>query len=131
MVPQSGSVGLIGRYHAVSASHGTFSGYVFTVNTNGTYTLTVNQGGTAAYTTSGQRQLTPQRRTVLAHGAAAFSPGTWHRLSLSISGTAITASLDGQPLASLTDSTLTRGTPGITTGGWYPAYYSDLTVTSP
>jgi Glycosyl hydrolase family 59/Galactocerebrosidase, C-terminal lectin domain/Glycosyl hydrolase family 59 central domain len=131
MVPQSGSVGLIGRYHAVSASHGTFNGYVFTVNTDGTYTLTVNQGGTAAYTTSGQRQLTPQRHTVLAHGAAVFSPGTWHRLSLSTSGTAITASLDGHPLASLTDSTLTRGTPGITTGGWYPVYYSDLTVTSP
>jgi hypothetical protein len=74
MVPQAGSVGLIGRYHAVSASHGTFNGYVFTVNTNGTYTLTVNQGGTAAYTTSGQRQLTPQGRTVLAHGAAASSP---------------------------------------------------------
>jgi glycosyl hydrolase family 59/glycosyl hydrolase family 59 (putative galactocerebrosidase) len=131
MLPQSGSVGLISRYHAVSASHGTFNGYVFTVSTDGTYTLTVNHGGTAAYTASGQHQLTPPHHTVLARGRAAFSPGTWHRLSLSASGTTITAHLDGQPLASLTDSTLTQGAPGISTGGWYPAYYSNLTVTSP
>jgi Glycosyl hydrolase family 59/Glycosyl hydrolase family 59 central domain len=131
MVPQAGSAGLLGRYQAVSASHGTFNGYVFTVNTDGTYTLTLNRGGTAADTTSGQRQLTPPHRTVLAHGPTGFSPGTWHRLSLAISGTTITASLDGQHLASLTDTTLTRGAPGITTGGWYPAYYSHLTITSP
>ena len=131
MIPQPGSVGLIGRYHAVSASHGTFNAYVFTVNTDSTYTLTINHGGAAADTTSGQRQLTPPHHTVLAHGPAAFTPGTWHQLSLTVSGTTVTASLDGQVLASITDSTLTKGIPGITTGGWYPAYYSHLTVTSP
>ena len=131
MIPRPGSVGLIGRYHAVSASHGTFNAYVFTVSTDGTYTLTIHHGGTAADTTSGQRQLTPPHRTVLAHGPAAFSPRTWHRLSLTVSGTTVTAGLDGKALASITDSTLTKGIPGITTGGWYPAYYSDLTVTSP
>jgi Glycosyl hydrolase family 59/Glycosyl hydrolase family 59 central domain len=130
MVPQAGSAGLLGRYQAVSASHGAFNAYVFTVNTDGTYTLTLNKGGTAAYTISGQQQLTPPHRTALAHGPAAFSPGTWHRLSLAVSGTTITASLDGQRLTSLTDTTLTSGIPGITTGGWYPAYYSHLTITS-
>jgi hypothetical protein len=128
MVPQAGSAGLLGRYQAVSASHGTFNAYLFTVSTDGTYTLTLNNGGTAAYTLSGQRQLTPPHRTVLARGRAAFSPGTWHRLSLAVTGTTITASLDGQRLASLTDTTLTSGIPGITTGGWYPAYYSHLTI---
>lgn len=131
MVPKSGSVGLLSRYQSVSPSHGTFNAYVFTVSTHGTYTLTLNQGGTAAYTSSGQRQLTPPRRTVLASGPAAFSSRTWHRLSLAASGTTITASLDGHRLTSLTDTTLTHGTPGITTGGWYPAYYSHLTITSP
>ena len=131
MIPQPGSVGLIGRYHAVSASHGTFNAYVFTVSTDGTYTLTINHGGTATDTTSGQRQLTPPHRTVLAHGPAAFTPGTWHRLSLTVSGTTVTAALDGHALRSISDSTLTKGIPGITTGGWYPAYYSHLTVTSP
>src|SRR5215469_5427417 len=90
MVPQSGSAGLIGRYHAVNAAQGTFDGYVFDVNTNGTYTLTVNNGGAAAYTQSGQRQITAPRRTVLAHGKiprgkagrgrAPFAAGTWHTL---------------------------------------------------
>ena len=131
MVPKAGSAGLLGRYQAVSASHGTFNAYVFTVNTDGTFTLTLNRGGLAAYGSSGQRQLTPPHRTVLTRGRAGFSPGTWHRLALAVSGTTITASLDGQRLASLTDTTLTRGIPGITTGGWYPAYYSHLTIASP
>lgn len=131
MVPQSGSAGLIGRFHAVSASHGTFNGYVFDVNTDGTFSLTLNRGGTAAYSVSGQRQLTPMRRIRLAQGKVPFAPGTWHTLSLSMSGTAIKAGVDGGQVASLTDSTLTRGTPGIEVGGWYPAYFSNLTVTKP
>jgi Glycosyl hydrolase family 59/Galactocerebrosidase, C-terminal lectin domain/Glycosyl hydrolase family 59 central domain len=131
MVPQSGAAGLIGRYHAISVSHGTFDGYVFNVNTDGTFSLTLNNGGTAAYTASGQRQLTPSRRTVLAQGQVPFAPGTWHTLSLSLSGTTIKASVDGQQVASLTDGTLTHGIPGIEVGGWYPAYFSGLTVTSP
>ena len=112
MIPRPGSAGLLGRYHAVSASHGTFNAYLFTVSTDGTYTLTINHGGTAAYTTSGQRQLTPPHRTVLARGPAAFTPGTWHRLSLAVSGTTVTASLDGQP---------SRRSPTQPSPGAYPA----------
>ena len=151
MVPQSGSAGLIGRYHAVNAAQGTFDGYVFDVNTNGTYTLTVNSGGTAVYTQSGQRQLAAPRRTVLArgtiprskpvrgkvvHGKAArskapFAAGTWHALSLSISGPNILASIDGTSVAMASDGTLTDGMPGIEVGGWYPAYFSNLSVSLP
>jgi hypothetical protein len=132
MVPQAGSAGLIGRYRAVNAGGGTFDGYVFDVNTDGTATLTVNSGGTAVSTRTGQRQLTaPRRRTVVARGHVPFAPGTWHHLSLSISGTTITASVDGTQVASTTDSTLTDGMPGIEAGGWYPAYFSNLTVTNP
>ena len=50
---------------------------------------------------------------------------------MSISGTAITASVDGTQVASATDSTLTDGMPGLEVGGWYPAYFSNLSVTSP
>jgi hypothetical protein len=60
-----------------------------------------------------------------------FAPGTWHTLALSISGTTIAASVDGQQVASLTDATLTRGMPGIEVGGRYPAYFSNLAVTTP
>jgi hypothetical protein len=131
MVPQAGSAGLIGRYRAVAASKGTFDGYVFDVSTSGTFSLTVNNGGAAADTQSGQRQLAAPRRTVLARGRVPFAPGTWHTLSLSISGTAVTGSVDGAQVASVTDSTLTDGMPGIEAGGWYPAYFSNLSVTSP
>jgi hypothetical protein len=131
MVPRSGSAGLIARYHAVSASHGTYDAYVFNVNTDGTFTLTLNRGGTAAYVASGQRQLTAPSQTTLARGRVRFSPGTWHTLSLSVSGSTVRGGIDGQHVASLSDSTLTDGIPGIQVGGWYPAYFSGLTVTKP
>jgi Glycosyl hydrolase family 59/Galactocerebrosidase, C-terminal lectin domain len=131
MVPGPGSAGLIGRYRAVSASHGTFNGYVFDVSTDGTFSLTLDRGGTAAETATGQQQLTPARQAMLARGRVPFAPGTWHTLALSISGTAIAASVDGQQVASLTDATLTHGMPGIEVGGWYPAYFSNLAVTTP
>jgi hypothetical protein len=136
MVPQAGSAGLIGRFNSVNAAGGTFDGYVFDVNTDGTYTLTVNSGGTAAYTMSGQRSVAAPRRTVLARGtlprgAKAFAAGAWHTLSMSISGTSITASIDGTQVATASDSTLMSGMPGIEVGGWYPAYFSNLTVTNP
>src|SRR5215831_17900368 len=131
MVPGSGSAGLIGRYQAVSASHGTFNGYVFDVSTDGTFSLTLDRGGTAAETATGQRQLTPPHKAMLASGRVPFAAGTWHTLALSISGTAVAASVDGQEVASLTDATLTHGMPGIEVGGWYPAYFSDLAVTAP
>jgi len=107
------------------------AGYVFDVNTNGTYTLTVNRGGTAADTQSGQRLLVTPRRVVLAAGHVSFAAGTWHTLSLSVNGTAITGSVDGTQVASATDATLTDGMPGIEVGGWYPAYFSNLNLTSP
>jgi Glycosyl hydrolase family 59 len=131
MLPQSGSAGLIGRYHAVSASLGTYNGYIFDVNTDGTFTLKLNNGGTAAYTAAGQRQVTPVSAIVLTAGQASFAAGTWHTLSLSANGTTIQASVDGQQVASLTDPALTDGIPGIEVGGWYPAYFSNLTVTRP
>ena len=130
MLPRAGSVGLLGRYHAVTASEGTFNGYVFDVSTNGTFTLKLSKGGTAAYTQSGQQQITPSRLTLLAQGKVPFSPGTWHKLSLSVSRTTITARVDGRKVASLSDSTLKRGIPGIEVGGWYPAYFSNLSVTA-
>lgn len=131
MLPHSGSAGLIGRYHAVSASHGTYNAYVFDVTTNGTFTLKLNSGGTAANTISGERQVKPASAAVLTAGQASFAPGTWHTLSLSLSGSTIRASVDGQQVASLTNPTLTRGIPGIEVGGWYPAYFSNLTATKP
>jgi hypothetical protein len=132
MVPQAGSAGLIGRYDAagMSLAQGDYDGYVFDVNTDGTYSLTLVLGGeSAGGSGQGLRRAAPMRR--LATGTVPFAPGTWHTLSLSLSGANITASVDGQQVATLTDSTLSHGIPGIETGGWYPAEFSNLSVTSP
>jgi glycosyl hydrolase family 59/glycosyl hydrolase family 59 (putative galactocerebrosidase) len=131
MLPQSGSAGLIGRYHAVSASHGTYNAYVFDVNTNGSFTLKARHGGKAADIVSGQRQLTPPHQATLARGRVPFAPGTWHTLSVSLSGTRIRGSVDGRRVAALTSSAFRSGIPGIEVGGWYPAYFADLSVTRP
>ncbi len=131
MLPQSGSAGLIGRYHAVSASHGTYNAYIFKVSTDGNFALRLNNGGTAAGTISGQRQIRPGTATVLTAGQTSFTPGRWHTLSLSLSGSSIQASVDGRRVASLTNRALARGIPGIEVGGWYPAYFSGLTIAKP
>ena len=133
VVPKSGSAGLLGRYDAASASpsHGTYNAFVFDVNTDGTYTLGLHLGGAAANTTSGQRLIKPASARPLATGTVPFAPGTWHTLTLSLSGRNITAGVDGHQLATLSDATLSHGMPGIETGGWYPVQFSNLTVTGP
>ena len=66
-----------------------------------------------------------------ARSKAPFAAGTWHTLSLSISGPNIVASIDGTQVAMASDGTLTDGMPGIEAGGWYPAYFSNLSVSLP
>lgn len=131
MLPQPGSAGLIGRYRSVSPSKGVFDGYVFDVNTNGTFTLGVKSGGKAKDTVSGQQLVSPPNSSTLVSGRVDFAAGAWHRLSLSLSGSDIKASVDGRQVASLRNSAVTKGAAGIETGGWYPAYFSHLAVTRP
>ncbi len=71
-----------------------------------------------------------------------WSPGTWpgrlelrhwHRLSLSMSGDTITASVDGDVVADLTDPTWASGLAGLEAGAfsssWPHVQYSHLSVT--
>jgi glycosyl hydrolase family 59/glycosyl hydrolase family 59 (putative galactocerebrosidase) len=129
MLPKSGSVGLIGRFHSVSPARGTFDGYLLNVSTSGNFRLQVIRGGKAAATRPSA--VTPGTTTQLASGRVPFPAGTWHRLTLSMSGSAIAAGVDGRQVASVTDSSLKRGLAGITVGGWYPAAFSHLVVTAP
>ncbi len=61
--------------------------------------------------------------TQFAWPATKGNPGGW-RFVRSASGY-----LRGRPSAGR--FTLTRGSPGIEVGGWYPAYFSNLNVTKP
>lgn len=60
-----------------------------------------------------------------------WSPTPAQPGSSAVNGTAITGSVDGTHVASVTDTNLTDGMPGTEVGGWYPAYFSNLNVTSP
>jgi Glycosyl hydrolase family 59/Galactocerebrosidase, C-terminal lectin domain len=131
MLPRQGSVGLIGRFKAISGAKGLFDGYVFDVNTDGTYTLEVSQGGSVTNSSPGQLIVTPPRVRMLASGTVPFASGVWHTLSLTVSGSDITAGVDGRQVASLTDSSQPAGLAGIEVGGWYPAYFSNLSITKP
>lgn len=123
-LPQSGSAGLIGRYNSASASpsQGTYNAYIFDVDTSGNYTLSLYRAHHA-----GKRL---QIKT-LASGPVPFAIDIWHTLALTVSGSSIDASVDGAQVAAVSDPTLTRGLPGIETGGFYPAQFSNLAVTKP
>jgi hypothetical protein len=47
-----------------------------------------------------------------------------------MSGPSISASIDGQPTASVIDATITAGLAGIMTGGFYDVQFRNLTIVS-
>jgi hypothetical protein len=114
------SAGIIGRFSGRSLNK--FDGYVFDVNDKGAWEIA--RGDTTA------------GLTTLASGQLGTSLGTnaWHTLSLTMSGSLITASVDGTAVGSATDSTYTSGLSGleagITSGNWPQVQYSNLSVNS-
>ncbi|WP_051941095.1 RICIN domain-containing protein [Phaeacidiphilus oryzae] len=68
--------------------------------------------------------------TTLASGTDAAAAGDgWHRLSLAFAGDAITASIDGAKVASVTDSSYESGQVGIGTSGYVQGEFSRLSIT--
>jgi hypothetical protein len=110
---------------------GQFDGYVFDVGSTGAWRLIRNANPAPA----GDCATGPAARQVLASGRLARPPGTrsWHRLSLSMSGSAITASVGTVTVATVSDSAWTSGPAGIEagafTGSWPRVQYSHLAVT--
>jgi O-glycosyl hydrolase len=97
------------------------SGYHFRISDTGLWSVYKQTAG-AAFGSSG----TP---TTLASGTASFGTGTWHTLSLEVRGDEITASLDGQALATVLDSTYPVGQIGLETSPWVTAQFDNLMVT--
>jgi hypothetical protein len=67
--------------------------------------------------------------------ASAPAPGhdyrRWYTISLTVSGSTITASIDGAPVLQATDSTLTSGRAGVTTIAFGAVNFDDVSVTAP
>jgi hypothetical protein len=64
---------------------------------------------------------------VLASGRVRI-PAGWQRLALHMTGSHITALVNGVTVASVIDGQHTRGQVGLTVGGWRPAEFSGITV---
>lgn len=117
------SGGVIGRVSGIlqGRNGSRFNGYVLDMNDQGTWKLSNNS--------------TTSDIITLATGHLALPPGvnTWHRLSLSMAGTAITASIDGTALTALSDGAHASGLTGLEGGAsslnWPQVEYSNLSVT--
>jgi Glycosyl hydrolase family 59 len=124
LLTQSGtSAGLVGRFSGMKGPQvGDFDGYVFDVSSTGAWQLVKNDetAGDIATLASGT--------------TAALGTGSWHRLTLSLHGSTITASVGGTQVTSVTDSSWTAGPAGVEAGAftrsWPQAQYSNLSITS-
>jgi hypothetical protein len=117
-VTASGNITLMGRID---------SGDVFqdkdTIYPSG-YILVVQADGAWKLVSAASKKPT----AVLASGAIALSPGTWHRFALTFKGNRISAMLDGGQVATIQDDTHTHGMFALGTG-WNKAQFDNLAVT--
>jgi len=134
---RTASAGLIGRFgcRMATPNSGAFDGYVFSVSADGAWSVVKNSNPKTTFD-SASCEPGPAGPQTLAAGTLGrtLRPGTWHRLSFSFSGAAITAAVDGTSVASVSDSTWSSGPAGIAagafTGSWPHVQYSHLSVTS-
>jgi hypothetical protein len=137
LLPSRGSsAGLIGRFgcRAQTPNADAFDGYLFNLSATGAWSLTRNANPKPTSSDSGCTP-GPTRPQTLASGRLAKAPSLsrWHHLSLSMSGSTITASIDSVQVADVASSTWTSGLAGLEagafTGSWPHVQYSHLAVT--
>jgi hypothetical protein len=129
------SAGVIGRFSCRRGTPdiGQFDGYLLDVSGTGRWQLIRNANGSPD--ASAGCRAGPGGRRALASGRLPrpWRPGTWHQVSLTMSGATITAAADGRVLALVTDSSWTSGLAGLEasafTRTWPRIQYSHLTVT--
>jgi hypothetical protein len=140
LVPRNGTAGVIGRFSCRRPvpDVGQFNGYVFDVASSGAWRLIRNAdpapGGSSRSSATGCSG-GPGVRQTLASGTLGhrLSTRTWHRLSLAMSGSAITASVGSRVVARVSDSAWLGGLAGLEAGAfrslWPRVQYSHLSVT--
>ncbi len=110
----SAMAGLIGRFGAQSLATAEFNGYELRVSGNGGWQLI--------------RDSVAGGRKVLATGTTSgVSPGTWHALALGVHASTISARIDGQVVARVTDRAYRSGPAGIESN-WTRVQFRALTV---
>lgn len=122
LIENSGSVSIYGRIgRALSGGNvNDYKGYRLSIYDNGSWYLCY--GDPYSYETGGD--------AVLASGTiSGFSANTWHNLKLSFLGTAITAYVDSNQIASVSDSHSRSGMAGLGSG-WNNAQFDNVNVTT-
>jgi O-glycosyl hydrolase len=112
----AGSAGLIGRFSHQGNDPKHFDGYELSLTGDGSWQLVANNSRAIAQ--------------VLASGTVpGIQPGTWHAIALGLSGSRITALVDGHSVAAVTSSAYPSGLAGIASN-WAPVQFSGLTIGS-
>lgn len=114
----------VGKDAPDQLSIGYFAGYVFDVSATGTWKLISNSIAGPA--------------TLATGSVGVLGTGTWVKLSLTMSGSTISASVNGTQVTSKTDTSETAGLAGIEAGftnadsdNWPQVQYSNLSITTP
>ncbi len=123
LIEQAGTVFLAGRVtspgytNAGSNLPNHFNGYVIQINNSGAWSLFSNS--------------TSSSPTTLASGYVA-APGlnAWVPLSLTFNGSTVSASINGNQVASVSNSNYSAGQVGLGVEGWQTAQYSNLSISS-
>jgi hypothetical protein len=118
LIKSAGSVQLLGRVGTQkSETVGDINEYYLQLSNTGSWSIVRNStSGTLTTLASG---------TVTAPGT-----GTWHNLSLTFSGSKITAAIDSKTVGSATDGSYGSGMVGFATSGYQTDQFDNLSVTA-
>ncbi len=117
LIAQSGAVQLFGRA-------GAQAGY-FPPAVSGYYLQLSNTGGWQVIREAGNGGTS----TLASGTVSAPGTGTWQHLSLTFSGSSITAAINNTTVATVTDSTYSTGMVGFGTAGYQTGQFDNLSVT--
>ncbi len=117
LLQQAGAVQLLGRV-------GTQTGFS-PADLNAYYFQVANTGAWSIF-----RDNTSGTITTLASGTAtALGTGSWHHLSMTLNGSAISGAIDGTTVGSVSDTTLKNGMIGLGVSGYQTDQFDNLSVT--
>ena len=117
MIEEPGSVTLAGRIDSADMFKNNkarwVSGYVLSLQPDGTWELNSTKFNS------------PPNK--LASGKVTSQPKSWHYLALAFKGSSIQVTIDGVPVANVTDTSHTKGMAGIGTA-WNTAQFNNFAV---
>jgi hypothetical protein len=127
LIPKAADwAGVIGRYSDQTYDvPSEFDGYMLQLWGSGTWRLLRNAG--APGLVLGRAPAQPKPKVLASGKASGIRPGTWHAISLRMSGSQISALIDGKTVASKRSRAYRSGLAGIASS-WAPVQFSRFTI---